>query len=54
MSRVFMLLLMYKVRVELLLAGVGAVAGVVVAVVRLRFICIQHVVNVRVDVVTHI
>ena len=53
MSRLLMLLLLYKVRVELLRAGVAVVVGVVGAVVLLTFICIQRVVNVLVDVVTH-
>ena len=53
MSRLFMFLLLYKVRVELLRVGVAVVVGVVVAVVLLHFSCIQRVVNVLVDVVTH-
>ena len=54
MSRVFRLLWLYKVRVEPLLVGAAAVVVVVVAVVLFHFICMQRVVNARVDVVTHI
>ena len=53
MSRLLMFLLLYKVRVELLRVGVAVVVVVVVAVVLLHFMCIQRVVNVLVDVVTH-
>ena len=48
-----MFLLLSKARVELLLVGVSVVVGVVVAVLLLNFICRQRVVNVLVDVVTH-
>ena len=48
-----MFLLLYKVRVELLRGGVAVVVSVVVAVVLLQLICIQRVVNVLVEVVTH-
>ena len=53
MSRLLMLLLLYKVRVELLLVGVAVVVGVVGAVLLLNVSCTQRVVNVLVDVVTH-
>jgi hypothetical protein len=49
-----MLLLLSKVRVELLRVGVADVVAVVVAALRLTFICIQRVVNVLVHVVTHL
>ena len=53
MSRLRIFLLLYTVRVELLRVGVVVVVVVVVAVVLLNFIFIQRVVNVLVDVVTH-
>jgi hypothetical protein len=49
-----MILLLYKVRVELLRVGAEVVVDVVVADVLLHFMCIQRVANVIVDVVTHI
>ena len=48
-----MLLVLSKVRVELLRVGVAVVVVVVVAVLLLIAMCIQRVANVLVDVVTH-
>ena len=54
MSRLFMFLLVYNVRVELLRVGVAGVVGVVVVVVLLHLNCIQLAVDVLAYVVTQI